>query len=83
MVEWKDGKSTEQVARDVLRTYLIRCHGIISGQYPEVANMAPVDAADFLLHLRDTGRIDIQLYNKGQSSIGCRITDTQPEENCR
>ena len=79
MGDWKDGKSTDQVARDVLRSYLIRCHGSISRQYPEVASMDAVNAADFLLHLRDTGRINIQLQGEGSASIGCRITEVRPE----
>ena len=79
MVVWKDGKSTDQVARDVLRSYLIRCHGTISREYSEVASMDPVNAADFLLHLRDTGRINIQLHSKGPASIGCSITEVHPE----
>jgi hypothetical protein len=79
MGDWKDGKSTDQVARDVLRSYLIRCHRTISRQYPEVASMDPVNAADFLLHLRDTGRINIQLQGEGSASIGCSITEVRPE----
>lgn len=78
---WKDGKSTEQVAREVLRSYLVRCHGSVSLQCLEVQNMAPADAADFLLHLQDTGRINIQLYNQGPSSIGCKITELHPGED--
>jgi hypothetical protein len=80
MAKWKDGKTTEQVARDLLRDYLIRCHRIISEEYPEVQNMEPVNAADYLLHLRDTGRIDIRLYKKSAEVIGCRITELQPEQ---
>ena len=38
---WKDGKTTEEVADEVLRNYLIRCHGIISKDYPEIANRNP------------------------------------------
>ncbi len=81
MGDWKDGKSTEQVARDVLRSYLVRCHGGISRQYPEVENMDPANAAEFLLHLHDTGRINIQLYNQGLTSIGCKITELHSEED--
>ena len=38
---WKDGMSTEQVLRNVLRNYLIRCHRSVSKDYPEVAKMTP------------------------------------------
>ena len=83
MSVWKDGKTTEQVVRELLRSYLIRCHRNVSKQYPEVATMAPVNAADFLLHLRDTGRIAIELYNKSPTIIGCRITElSQPQGDC-
>ena len=64
-----------QVAEKVLRSYLIRCHRIVSDEYPEIRNMEPERAADFLLQLRKTGRIDIQLYMKDQNRIGCRITE--------
>jgi hypothetical protein len=79
-MEWKNGKTTEQVAREVLRNYLIRCHRTISTDYPEVANMEPADAADYLLHLQDTGRIAIQLYAKSSAKMACRITDLQPNQ---
>ena len=79
MAKWKDGKTTEQASRELLRNYLIRCHRIVSKEYPEVANMEPANAADFLLHLQDTKRIDIQLYSKSSERIGCRITELQPE----
>ena len=79
-VKWKNGKTTEQVAREVLRNYLIRCHRIISKDYPEVANMEPANAADYLLHLQDTERIAIQLYTKSSEKVACRITDLQPNQ---
>ncbi len=75
---WKDGLTTEQVAEKVLRDYLIRCHHLISKDYPKIANMDPIEAADYLLRLRDSDRINIQLYNKGPNSIGCRIIDLKP-----
>jgi len=78
---WKNGMSTEHVARKVLRDYLVRCHRIISDDYPEIANMSPEGSADFLLHLQDSGRIDIKLFNKGSNLIGCKITELIPESN--
>ena len=75
MTTWKNGKTDEQVAEEVLRDYLIRCHRIISDDYPETANMDPTNAADYLLHLRKTGRIDIKLYDKSRTSIGCKIIE--------
>ena len=79
MAAWKNGKTTEQVAAKVLRSYLIRCHRIISDDYPDVANMDPTNAADFLLHLRNTGRIEITLYNESPTSIGCKIIELSPD----
>ena len=64
-----------QLAEQALRRYLIRCHRTVSDEYPEIKNMEPEKAADFLLHLRRSGRIDIQLYMKDQNRIGCRITE--------
>ncbi len=78
---WKNGMTTEQVARNVLHEYLVRCHRIISEDYPEIANMSAEDSADFLLHLQDSGRIGISLYNKGGNLIGCKITELVPNAN--
>jgi len=77
---WKDGLTTEQVAEKVLRDYLIRCHHLISKDYPKIANMGPVEAADYLLGLRNSGKINIQLYNKAPNSIGCRIIESKPDQ---
>ena len=77
---WKDGKTTEEVAEEVLRNYLIRCHRIISKDYPEIANLNPTEAADYLLCLRNTGRIAIKLYNKSPREIGCKITELRANE---
>ena len=77
---WKNGLTTEQVAEMVLRDYLIRCHGIISKEYPKIASMDPIDAADYLLHLRDSKRITIKLYNKSPESIGCKIIELKPDQ---
>ncbi len=79
MAVWKDGKTNEQVARKVLRSYLVRCHHLIREDYPEIADMSAEGSADFLLHLQDTGRIDIKLYDQGSDRIGCRITELGPQ----
>jgi hypothetical protein len=68
-------KPIEQAARELLRDYLIRCHRSIAKDFPEVATMDPVNASDYLLHLKDTGRVQIELYNKTPTLIGCRITE--------
>jgi len=74
-MKWKDGKTDAQVAEEILRNYLIRCHPMISEDYPEVAGMAPAKAADFLIYLQNTGRIRIELFNRTPSRIGCRIVE--------
>jgi|GEM_PF-3182353 len=38
----------EEIARKVLRNYLIRCHKTISADYPLIANMLPENAVDYL-----------------------------------
>jgi hypothetical protein len=53
---------------------------MISKDYPKIANMDPIKAADYLLHLRDSGRINIKLYNKSPESIGCRIIELEPDQ---
>lgn len=72
---WKDGKTDQEVADEVLRNYLIRCHRTVSHDYPEISNMAPSNAADYLIQLRNTGRIRIKLFNKAPNLIGCRIEE--------
>ena len=65
-------ETIEEKARTVLRSYLIRCHKTISADYPEIANMPPENAVDYLIHLRDTGRITITLDTVG-SQVECQI----------
>jgi len=66
----------EQIAREkatkILRSYLVRCHKSLSADYPEIKNMPPDNAADYLIHLRDTGRIAITL-NTVDNAIICQI----------
>ena len=59
-------------ATKVLRSYLIRCHKIISADFPEIEEMPPENAADYLIHLRDTGRIAITL-DTVENNIVCQI----------
>lgn len=66
-------------AEKALRGYLIRCHRSVSDEHPEIGNMEPERAADFLLQLRRTGKFELQLYTKGQNRIGCRIKERDVE----
>jgi len=45
--------------------------------------MSAEDSADFLLHLQDTGRIDIQLNNKDGDRIGCEISELRQQDEER
>jgi hypothetical protein len=67
-------RTVAKKATRVLRSYLIRCHKSISADYPEIANMPPENAADYLIHLRDTGRIAITL-DTVESTIVCQVED--------
>lgn len=69
----------QERARTVLRNYLARCHKTVSADYPEIANMPPEKAADYLIHLRDTGRIAITLDTVG-SRIECQIEDVDKRQ---
>ena len=77
---WKDGMTIEQAARNVLRSHLVRCHRLISEDYPEIATISAEGSADFLLHLKDTGRIDIKLHSKDGNRIECEITDLRQQD---
>jgi DNA-binding LytR/AlgR family response regulator len=67
-------RTAAKKATRVLRSYLIRCHKSISADYPEIASMPPENAADYLIHLRDTGRIAITL-DTVESTIVCQVED--------
>jgi len=70
-------KEIAVAAEKALRGYLIRCHRSVSDKYPEIRSMDPEAAADFLLQLRRTGKIEIQLYMKDQNRIDCRIMERE------
>ena len=78
-----DDEAVKRLAEDALRSYLIRCHRIVSKDYPKIAEMLPVEAADHLLHLKRTGKLDIKLFRETQERIGCRIIQRDPEQRVR
>ena len=80
MSKWKNGLNTNQVARKLLRSYIVRCHKSISNDFPEVTDYSAEESADYLLHLKDTGRIDIALNNISDTEIGCKITEIKQSE---
>ena len=67
-------QTLQEKAQTILRDYLIRCHKTVSDDYPEIANMPPEKAADYLIHLKNSGRIKITLDAVG-SQIKCQIED--------
>jgi len=69
-----DEKTVDKKATKILRSYLIRCHKSISADYPEIKNMSPENAADYLIHLRDTGRIAITM-DTVEGAIVCQVED--------
>jgi hypothetical protein len=71
---FKDNMSLEDVTDKILLEYLIRCHHIISKDCPEIKDMEPANAGNYLMHLRKTGRIDIKL-NCIDNRIRCKIID--------
>ena len=72
-------ETMEEKAQTVLRSYLIRCHKTISADYPEITNMPPENAADYLIHLRDTGRITITLDTVG-GQVECQIENLDKQQ---
>ena len=71
-MKFKDGKSIEQAADEVLRSYLIRCYATISKQYPPIVGMSPEDGVMQLFKLRNEGKIKITLHSIG-GLIKCTI----------
>jgi hypothetical protein len=69
-----DEKTINNKAKKILRSYLTRCHESISADYPEIEEMPPENAADYLIHLRDTGRISITM-DTVDDRIVCHIED--------
>lgn len=76
----KDNVIDDKETDAALREYLISSHPVLSVNFPEVAGLDPVNAADFLIYLRKTGRIRIELFKESPSRIGCRIIEADAEK---
>lgn len=72
VMKFKEGKSMEQVADDILRSYLLRCFMTISKQYQPIANMSPEQGVAYLFELRKEGKIRISLTTVDEN-IECTI----------
>ena len=64
-----------QAAGEILRKYLVHSYPLISANYPDLAGLDPANAAEFLLHLQNTGRIRIELFSESAGRVGCRIIE--------
>ena len=73
MLKFRDGKSLEQAAEDVLRSYLIRCYATVPKQYKPIAGINPEEGVRHLLNLRNEGKIRITFESVGER-IECTIT---------
>ena len=73
MLKFKDGKSKEQVADELLKSYLIRCYATVSKQYQPIASMKPEEGVEHLFKLRNEGKIRISLDSVDEI-IDCTIS---------
>lgn len=71
---WIEGMTRKQAAMRVLHGYLVRCHHLVSKDYPDVAEMTPEESADYLVNLKENGIITIILFPKPNNLVGCKIT---------
>ena len=73
MLKFKDGKSKEHVADELLKSYLIRCYATVSKQYQPIESMPPEKGVEHLFKLRNEGKIRISLDSTGEL-MGCTIS---------
>jgi hypothetical protein len=73
MLKFKDGKSKEQVADELLKSYLIRCYATVTKQYPLIESMPPEKGVEHIFRLRNEGKIRISLDITGEL-IDCTIS---------
>jgi len=52
---FKNNMSLEDVTDKILLDYLIRCHHIISKDCPEIKDMEPDSAANYLMNMMTAG----------------------------
>ncbi len=65
-------KIRDKRAKSLLKKYLVRCHESVSADFPEISDMPPENAAEYLIHLRDTGRVKITI-DTVDDLLECRI----------
>ena len=71
-LKFKDGKSMEQAADEVLRSHLMRCYATVSN-HPEIIGMNPEEGVECLFKLRNKGKIRISLDSVGEL-VECKIS---------
>ena len=57
VLKFKDGQTLEQVTEKLIRDYLLRCYSNISKQYVPIAEMTPEEGVDYLLKLKNDGKV--------------------------
>ncbi|NOR23581.1 MAG: hypothetical protein GQ542_04180 [Desulforhopalus sp.] len=77
-MKFKEGKSMEQAADGILRSYLTRCYETVSKQYPPIAGMNPEEGVECLFKLRNEGKIRIALDSVGEL-VECKISCSDPQ----
>ena len=75
MLKFKGGKTKEQVIDEILRDYLLRCFATVSEQYEPIQEMNPEQGVEYLLKMRNEGKINIALYPEGEL-VKCSISLT-------
>ena len=73
MLKFKNGKSLEQVADEVLEAYLLRCYATVSKKYTPIINMPPDEGVKYLFKMRNDKKIAIFLESNGDL-IECKIS---------
>ncbi len=48
-------------AEAILRNYLLRCYNDVVKEFPDIKNMPKEEAVDYLLKLREEGKVKITL----------------------
>ena len=75
MLKLKDGQTPNQAAENIVRNYLLNCYSTVSKQYLPIADMKPKEGVDYLLKLKQAGKIEIEFKTVGELLV-CSITPT-------
>ncbi len=70
----KNSLTIDQIAKKVLREYLIRNFIDVSKKYPPIKKMNPEEGADHLISLQEQNEIIVTLNSTTDNLIECEIT---------